>query len=116
MLRTDQMKNDALEEREECVRLRARADLLTAWEQLKKTMLWGAIEGNLKQIEEHAIARCIDRNTSDVERRECAAEARVYRGLRMRPESVALELERIASQLKEREAEIKRLEGLTKGV
>lgn len=116
MLITDQMKGTAASLRDDCERMRAELGLLQAWSKLQMTMMWDSISTNLGQLETFAMDTCIARGTSDTAWRESAAEARVYRWLRRRPESVKPEIERITVDLAKREAEIKRLEGLTKGV
>jgi len=115
MLRLEAMKDDVLRLKSECAHLQSEAGFLSAWESLKKMAVWGAISKDLSKIEKQAQDMCIANGTSEEQWRESAAEARVYRWLRMRPESVEMELGQIALELKTREAEIKRLESLTKG-
>lgn len=113
---TEEMKTVAAALRLDCVKLRTELGFLEAWANLERTMMWEAISGHLEKLEDIAKNTCIANGTSESQWRESAAEARVYRWLRMRPEGVKPEMERIASDLREREAEIKRLENLTKGV
>jgi len=115
MLRIEEMQDDITRLRAECAQLQSQAGFLGAWQSLKQLAVWEAVSTDLAKIEKYALETCIANGTSETQWRESAAEARVYRWLRMRPESVEESLKQIAQELKTREAEIKRLESLTKG-